>query len=100
MKIECLKGWGFTVTTNPANGLKDIMWTFLMDKGQKADIPQFKASVYNLIKMATQKDAGQRPPYKNINWDTLDMELMHIAIEATALVLSGRLDELEVRENE
>ena len=46
--------------------------------------------------MTTQKTAGQRKETKNdISWDELDMMLMSIVIEATALVLSGRLDELE-----
>lgn len=31
---------------NPANGIKDMMWGFLMDKGQKANIPALKESVY------------------------------------------------------
>jgi hypothetical protein len=82
---------------NPANGIKDIMWKFLMDKGQKENIPELKSAVYRLIQMTTQKTAGQRP-YANpthIEWETLDMEMMRIVIEATALVLSGRLDELE-----
>ena len=74
------------------------MWHFLMDKGQKENIPALKASVYRLIQMTTQKTAG-RPGYAkptHVSWDTLDMELMRIVVEATALVLSGRLDELEV----
>lgn len=33
--------------TNPANGIKDLMWKFLMDKGQKENIPELKASVYS-----------------------------------------------------
>lgn len=86
---------------NPANGIKDLMWSFVMDKGQKENIPELKNSVYRLIKMTTQKTAGQ---YKgknstHISWETLDMEIMRIVIEATALVLSGRLDELENHEN-
>mgnify|MGYP007056497279 CR=1 FL=1 len=40
---------------NPANGIKDLMWSFLMDKGQKENIPELKAAVYRLIKMTTQK---------------------------------------------
>lgn len=85
------------MTENPVNGIKDMMWHFLMDKGQKENIPELKASVYRLIQMATQKTAGQSGYAKSthISWDTLDMELMRIVIEATALVLSGRLDELE-----
>lgn len=86
---------------NPANGIKDMMWHFLMDKGQKENIPELKASVYRLIQMTTQKTAGQSGYGKSthISWDTLDMELMRIVIEATALVLSGRLDELQEMKN-
>lgn len=90
------------MTTNPANDIKDIMWTFLMDRGQKANIPALKGYVYDLIQMTTQKTAGQEQ-YKaksHISWEDLDMTLMSIAIEVTALVLSGDLDrwaELERR---
>ncbi|MCI8783265.1 MAG: hypothetical protein HFG84_07600 [Dorea sp.] len=82
---------------NPANGLKDLMWSFLMDRGQEANISGLKESVYRLIQMTTQKTAGQRPDKNPIHipWETLDMEIMRIVIEATALVLSGKLDELE-----
>lgn len=81
---------------NPADQIKDTMWMFLMTHGQKANIPALKEYVYDLIKMTTQKTAGQRNTIKNdINWDTLDMTLMSIVIEATALVLSGELDRLE-----
>ena len=45
---------------NPANALKDTMWKFLMDKGQKSNIPALKEYVYDLIQMTTQKTAGQR----------------------------------------
>jgi hypothetical protein len=88
------------MTENPANGIKDLMWKFLMDKGQKENIPELKAAVYRLIQMTTQKTAGQKQYAKatHIPWETLDMELMRIVIEATALVLSGRLDELENKE--
>lgn len=81
---------------NPANAIKTTMWKFLMDKGQKENIPALKEYVFDLIEMTTQKTAGQRKETKNdISWDELDMTLMSIVIEATALVLSGRLDELE-----
>ena len=78
--------------TNPANDLKDLMWQFFIDKGQKANIPALKEYVYKLIAMTTQKTAGQK---KGINWSELDMLLMSIVIEATALVLSGELDKIE-----
>lgn len=81
---------------NPANAIKTTMWKFLMDKGQKENIPALKEYVFDLIEMTTQKTAGQRKETKNdISWDELDMTLMSIVIEATALVLSGRLDELK-----
>lgn len=81
---------------NPANAIKTTMWKFLMDKGQKENIPALKEYVFDLIKMTTQKTTGQRRETKNdISWDELDMALMSIVIEATALVLSGRLDELK-----
>lgn len=81
---------------NPANTIKTTMWKFLIDKGQEENIPALKEYVFDLIKMTTQKTAGQRKETKNdISWDELDMTLMSIVIEATALVLSGRLDELK-----
>lgn len=90
------------MTTNPANAIKDTMWTFLMDKGQKANIPALKGYVYDLIQMTTQKTAGQKQyvAKPHISWEELDMTLMSIAIEATALVLSGELDKIEPKEVE
>ena len=83
---------------NPANDLKDTMWTFLMDHGQKENIPALKEYVYDLIKATTQKDAGQRGKAGNIPFDHVDMIMFSIVCEATALVLSGRLDELEAQD--
>lgn len=89
---------------NPANEtvdesvVKDMMWKFLMDGGQKENIPALKEYVYGLIKMTTQKTAEQNKKFQvkgDINWKDLDMTLMSIVIEATCLVLSGRLDGLE-----
>ena len=86
---------------NPANAIKDTMWKFLMDGGQKANIPALKEYVYDLIGMTTQKTAGQRVTVKkDISWDNLDMTFMSIVIEATALVLSGELDKLESDDTE
>ena len=83
--------------TNPANQIKDAMWAFLMDHGQQANIPALKEYVYDLIQMTTQKDTGQRKTKNNIPWDHLDMTIMSIVVEATALVLSGELDNLEAK---
>jgi len=80
---------------NPANNLKDTMWQFLMDGGQKANIPALKEYVYDLIQATTQKDAGQRGKAQNVPFDHVDMIMFSIVCEATALVLSGVLDQLE-----
>lgn len=71
-----------------------------MDKGQKSNIPALKEYVYELIGMTTQKTAGQRKTNNDINWDNLEMTMMYIVIEATALVLSGDLDNIEEKQNE
>ena len=95
MKIE-MEREEKSMKENPANAIKNAMWKFLMDGGQKANIPALKEYVYDLIKMSTQKTAGQRKEAeKDIPWEELDMTLMSIVIEATALVLSGELDKLE-----
>lgn len=83
------------------NNVKDQMWSFLMKYGQEPNIESLKGYVNDLITMTMQKTAGQRKGDESrgyIDWNELDMTLMSIAIEATALVLSGRLDELEERE--
>ena len=86
---------------NPANAIKDTMWTFLMDKGQKANIPALKSLVYDLIQATTQKTAGQRANKPiDFDWNNNDMLLMSIVIEATALVLSGELDKITGNEDE
>lgn len=85
---------------NPANEIKDTMWTFLMDGGQKENIPALKEYVYDLIKLTTQKDGGQRGKKGNIPIEETDMLMFSIVCEAVALVLSGRLDELEVKGEE
>lgn len=77
---------------NPANTIKDTMWHFLIDGRQKANTDALKEAVYDLIGMTTQKNAGQRKTKKDIDWDNLDMTMMTIVIEATALVLSGKLE--------
>ena len=83
---------------NSANVTKDTMWHFLIDGGQKANVEALKEAVYDLIGMTTQKNAGQRKAKKDIDWDNLDMTIMTIVIEATALVLSGKLEKKEPKD--
>lgn len=83
---------------NPADKINDNMWEFLMAYGQKANVARLRESVYDLIRMMTQKSSGQRKggpkDYIDIS-ENLDMTVNSIVIEAAALVLSGELDKLE-----
>lgn len=78
-----------------SNGIKDAMWSMFWRGKQRANLPELEESVKRLIRMATQKNAGQRGDSTCIDWSTLDMEFMRIAIEATALVLDDRFQELK-----
>ena len=78
-----------------SNGIKDTMWAMFWRGKQKANLTELEESVKRLIRMATQKNAGQRGDSTCIDWSTLDMEFMRIAIEATALVLDDRFQELK-----
>ncbi len=78
-----------------SNGVKDAMWSMFWRGKQMANLPELEESVKRLIRMATQKNAGQRGDSACIDWSTLDMEFMRIAIEATALVLDDRFQELK-----
>lgn len=87
---------------NPANAIKDNMWDFLKDGSYKdASVKQLKESVYDLIGMTTQKGGGAHPSQVGtmIPFEILDLVKWSIICEAVALVLSGKLDELEEREN-
>lgn len=77
------------------NGIRDSMWRMFWMGAQKANLDELEASVKRLIRMATQKNAGQRGDKTCINWNTLNMELMRIAIEATAFVLDERFQGLK-----
>lgn len=70
------------------------MWAAFQAGGQTANIPLLKQLVNQWIQMATQKTAGQRGG-KDLSWDNLERVKMGILCEAVALVLSGKLDELE-----
>lgn len=76
------------------NPIKTEMWSFLMKHGQKANVHALEKYVNDLIRMTTQKTAGQRESKKDIDWDELEMTAWSIVIEATALVLSGELEKL------
>ncbi|MDM8204286.1 hypothetical protein QUW03_07875 [Faecalicoccus acidiformans] len=80
----------------PANKIPDGMWDFLKDGNQKANVKALKTAVYTLIGMSTQKTAGQRLDHpKHISFGVLEILKWKIICEAVALVLSGKLDEME-----
>lgn len=78
-----------------ANGVKDTMWAMFRKGNQTANLEALEDSVKRLIRMATQKNAGQRGAATCIDWKSLDMEFMRIAMEATAFVLDKRFDKLK-----
>lgn len=83
------------------NGVKDTMWMCFWKGKQKANLPALEESVMRLVRMATQKNVGQRGDATCISWETLDMEFMRIAVEATAFVLDARFEDLKKQwENE
>ena len=84
---------------NLANKVPDGMWNFLKDGNQKANVKALKNAVYTLIGMSTQKTAGQRSDHpKHISFEVLEILKWQIICEAVALVLSGKLDEMEDEE--
>lgn len=77
------------------DGIKDATWAMFWKGNQVADLDELEDCVKRLIRMATQKNAGQKKDAINIDWKSLDMELLRIAIEATALVLDDDFQEMK-----
>ena len=80
--------------------LKNTMWAMFWvkqnaDPGDiEADKAALKENVARLIRMATQKNTGQRGAKDSLDWKSLDTTLMMIACAATSLCLSGALGEM------
>lgn len=61
--------------------------------GQPFDPDTFESAVNDLLKMATQKTAGQRKGDRgDLSWDNLERVRMAILCEAVMLVMQGGLD--------
>ena len=76
------------------------MFAHLKKRGQKPNIKALKNAVDRLTVALTQSDAGQRAdndPNKKVSFASPELEMIQltILIEAVALVLSGKLDELD-----
>lgn len=81
---------------NPHKDARDTMWTLFWMRENHSTKPDIevdrevlKRNVAKLIRIATQKDAGQRGNKNYLNWEELDIVLMMIACCSTSLCLSG-----------
>ena len=85
---------------NWRNGLKDGMWSMfwvqqnLSPSDTERDKSVLKENVARLIRLTTQKNAGQRGVKDCLDWNSLDTTLMMIACSATSLCLSGVLGDM------
>lgn len=61
---------------------------------QKANLQALESAVNTLVKMATQKNAGQRKDGA-IPWEILDLVKWQIICEATALVLDENFEKVK-----
>jgi len=83
-----------------ANIATPEMFAHLKQRGQKPNIKALKNAVDRLSLALTQKDGGQRRdsnPDKSVNFASPELEMIQLVIlmEAVALALSGKLDELD-----
>lgn len=83
------------------DGVKDVMWSMFWAGKQQANLPYLEECVMRLIRATTQKvgssyekmHGGLKPT--TVDWNTLDVDLLMIAMEATALVLDPRFQVLK-----
>lgn len=82
------------------SGLKDGMWSMfwlqhnLSPSDTESDKSVLKENVARLIRLTTQKNAGQRGVKDCLDWNSLNTTLMMIACAATSLCLSGVLGDM------
>ena len=78
---------------------KDATWSmFWLTQAQKhqheADAEVLKENVARLIRLTTQKTAGQRGSKKDVAWDALTPTVMNILCATTALCLDGAFGDM------
>lgn len=77
------------------NDLKDTMWSMLWfkvntgDIGTENDKETIKENVARLIRMTTQKTAGQRGIKDHVDWGALEHTMLSICCCATSMALAG-----------
>jgi len=80
--------------------MKDTMWSMFWlkanhgDVGTEHDKESLKENVARLIRMTTQKNAGQRGMKDCVDWNCLEHTLLTIACCATSLCLAGEFGEM------
>ena len=70
------------------------MVNVLVTSDTERDKSVLKENVARLIRLTTQKNAGQRSVKDCLDWNSLDTTLMMIACAATSLCLSGVLGDM------
>lgn len=77
---------------------KDTMWAMFWLGADKdtceADKEALKENVARLIRMTTQKNAGQRGVKDCIDWNCLEHTMMTIVCAATKLALMGEFGDM------
>ena len=74
---------------------KDTMWAMFWmkanagDLGTENDKESLKDSVARMIRMTTQKTAGQRHISSHVDWNSCEHTMMNIVYCATSLALAG-----------
>lgn len=75
--------------------MKDTMWAMFWMKANAGDIgteqdkEALKDNVARLIRMATQKTAGQRSAKSHVSWAAMEHTMLAIVCAATSLALAG-----------
>jgi len=80
--------------------MRDTMWSmFWMQENVDPEVTEgdkeaLKINVARLLRMATQKTAGQRNSKGHIDWNCLEHVMLMIVCVATKLCLSGEFGEM------
>lgn len=75
--------------------LKDAMWAMFWlgnpedRRTSDTDRENLKENVARLIRMATQKTAGQRKSVGHVDWNAMEHTVMSITLCATQMALNG-----------
>lgn len=80
--------------------MRDTMWAMFWlgqscgKENLEADREALKENVCRMMRMATQKTAGQRRSKDHIDWNCLEHTMLAICCAATSLCLAGEMGEM------